>query len=158
MRIALYSDLHLEMLSDSWQPPALNVDVVILAGDIGSHTQGIEWGAKTFLHSLAAPTVLYVAGNHEYYGADIHQLTHEMRATSDRVGVRFLENDTVVIGNIRFLGTTLWSNFKLYGSDAWTARSIAAATDSISDYRLIRKNDGFISVEDTIAIHEKAAA
>ena len=46
MRFALYSDLHLEHAS--WNPPRLDVDVVILAGDIDRHTRGIEWAAKTF--------------------------------------------------------------------------------------------------------------
>ena len=39
MRCALYSDLHLEI--KGWVPPLLDVDVVILAGDIGSHTHGL---------------------------------------------------------------------------------------------------------------------
>jgi predicted phosphodiesterase len=47
MKLALYSDLHLELLREPWQPPALDVDVVILAGDIGKHTHGVEWAADT---------------------------------------------------------------------------------------------------------------
>ena len=40
MKIALYSDLHREITaieSRLGEPPELDVDVVILAGDIGSH-------------------------------------------------------------------------------------------------------------------------
>jgi len=34
MKIALYSDLNLECLAEPWQPPILDADIVILAGDI----------------------------------------------------------------------------------------------------------------------------
>ncbi|MQY52454.1 hypothetical protein [Rhodocyclus gracilis] len=37
MRFALYSDQHLE--TKDWEPPVLDVDAVILAGDIDSHTR-----------------------------------------------------------------------------------------------------------------------
>lgn len=58
MRFALYSDLHLEI--KAWEPPDLDVDLVILAGDIGSHTRGLTWAAGTFRQP-----VIYIAGNHE---------------------------------------------------------------------------------------------
>jgi hypothetical protein len=52
MKIALYSDLHLEFMRDApWQPPALDADVVILAGDIDRHTRGIEWSRGAFPYS-----------------------------------------------------------------------------------------------------------
>lgn len=44
MRIALYSDLHLEI--EAWTPPETDVEVVILAGDIHSHTKGLSWAAN----------------------------------------------------------------------------------------------------------------
>ena len=46
MKIALYSDLHLEL--GLWGAPALDVDVVILAGDVASHTHGLAWAADAF--------------------------------------------------------------------------------------------------------------
>lgn len=158
VRIALYSDLHLEMLPSGWEPPALDVDVVMLAGDISSHTQGIEWAAQTFRATSPKATVLYVAGNHEYYGAEFYGVGSEMREIAAQFGVTLLENDKIEIQGVRFLGTTLWSDFKLYGSDEWTARSLHVARDSLSDYTMIRKPGGLMEPQDAVALHEKAAA
>lgn len=71
MKLALYSDLHLEMVTHLkgtlvWEPPVLDVEIVILAGDIGSHARGIEWAAKAFQRWPTSPDIIYVAGNHEY--------------------------------------------------------------------------------------------
>lgn len=162
MKIALYSDLHLEQLPAGWQPPALDVDVVILAGDIGSHTHGIEWAAETFLTKPVPPTVLYVAGNCEYRHADLYGLPRDLRQTAAWLGVSFLDNNVIEIAGVRFLGTTLWSNFCLDGDNEAMARSIQAAHDCLSDYSSIRKHEGrafgVIEPRDTIALHHEAAA
>lgn len=56
MRLAIYSDLHLEMIlrpkgSMPWRPPHLDVDVVVLAGDIACGTYGVRWAAEAFRQS-----------------------------------------------------------------------------------------------------------
>ena len=68
MRLALYSDLHNEC-GTPLEPPecALQADIVVLAGDIGSHTRGLEWAARQF----SKQPIVYVAGNHEYYSAQL---------------------------------------------------------------------------------------
>ena len=53
MKIALYSDLHLEL--GLWGAPALDVDVVILAGDVASHTHGLAWAADAFHRESDSP-------------------------------------------------------------------------------------------------------
>lgn len=164
MRIALYSDLHLEMVAHrkgalAWEPPALDVDVVILAGDIGSHTHGIEWAATAFRKWPTSPEIIYVVGNHEYYGAHILELTAELRKTANRLGVHFLENDMIEIASVRFLGTALWSDFKLYGGDERMINSIHATRNYISDYSTIFGVDQkFIEPRDTIQLHRDARA
>lgn len=163
MKIALYSDLHLEMVlrpkgRPTWEPPALDVDVVVLAGDIGSHTHGIEWAASAFRQCPVSPDIIYVAGNHEYHGAHLQEHTVEMRKVAARLGVHFLENGTIEIGRVRFLGTTLWSDFELYGNDG-SAASIRAARSYISDYSTIFAAGGkFIEPRDTIQLHREARA
>lgn len=164
MRISLYSDLHLEMVVHrkgalAWEPPVLDVDVVILAGDIGSHAHGIEWAATAFRKLPASPEIIYVVGNHEYYGAHIEELTAELRKAAKRLGVHFLENDVIEIAGVRFLGTALWSDFKLYGSDERMINSIHAARNYISDYSTIFGVDQkFIEPRDTIQLHRDARA
>ena len=150
MKLALYSDLHLEFLSNKWEPPALDVDVVILAGDIGQHVCGIEWAAATFRDKL----VIYVVGNHEFYGADIGIIS-DMRKTAAQFGIHFLENNVVEIEGVRFLGTTLWSDFNLYGN---RNNGMRAARRYINDYASIKKNDALLDPKDTMALHYTAAA
>ena len=77
MKFALYSDLHLEV--KPWTPPELDVDVVILAGDIGIHTRGLAWAGKTF-----EQPVIYVAGNHEYYEAQLGMLAELKKPAQER--------------------------------------------------------------------------
>lgn len=129
LRVRYMSDLHLE-LSD-YRPPELHADVVLLAGDIHTGTNGLEWAARTFPNT----TVLYLPGNHEYYEQDLLSLYPELEATAARLGIHFLDNKEVVIGNVRFLGSSLWTDFDLKGAREY---AMQAATDGMNDYRQIR--------------------
>jgi hypothetical protein len=56
--------------------------------------------------------VLFLPGNHEYDGLDF-DLTHaRLRQVCERLGITWLERETVVVRGIRFVGTTLWSDFE----------------------------------------------
>lgn len=164
MKITLYSDLHLEMVlrpkgKPAWEPPALDVDVVILAGDIDTDTRGIEWAASAFRQCPVSPEIIYVAGNHEYYGMRLQEHNAAMRKVAAKLGIHFLENNAIEIGGVRFLGTSLWSDFELYGNDDQSAASIRAARSYISDYSTIFGTDRkFIEPHDTIGLHQEARA
>lgn len=151
MRLALYSDLHLEFAH--WEPPSLDVDVVILAGDISVDTHGIQWAAKAF---PGVPEVLYVAGNHEYYDDDLGLLDEMQKPLWEQLGVHFLEQRCIEITGVRFLGCTLWSDFNLYGEDAADAH-MGAAKRSINDYWMIRTTGGKrLEPRDTRKLHQSA--
>lgn len=151
MRLALYSDLHLEFAP--WEPPSLDVDVVILAGDIGIHTRGIQWAAKAFSNG---PQILYVAGNHEYYDAHLGLLDELKKPFWEQLGVQFLERRCIEIAGTRFLGCTLWSGFNLYGEDA-AETHMNAARRSINDYWMIRARTGRrLEPRDTRKLHQQA--
>ena len=66
MRLHIFSDLHLEFAP--LEPPDTGADVVILAGDIHLQTRGVGWAAETFRRP-----VIYVPGNHEYYGGPLQE-------------------------------------------------------------------------------------
>jgi hypothetical protein len=55
--------------------------------------------------------VLYVPGNHEYDALDLDEAHLELRRTCDRLGIQWLERETAVIDGVRFIGTTLWSDY-----------------------------------------------
>lgn len=153
MNIALYSDLHLE-LSQPWQLPSLDVDVVMLAGDIGHKSQGIEWARYTFPNKR----IVFVAGNHEFYRGSLCDLD-QMREAAEHANVDFLENDMVVIDGTRFLGGILWSNFALYGEGKLKSCAMRAARESIRDYSAIRGHDGkYIEPRETARLHSDTVA
>lgn len=116
MKIHLLSDLHFEFdpkMMEGYTPPA-DANVVILAGDIAPGVSGVKWAADTF---RLTPT-LYLAGNHEFYGGGRYfsKGYRKLRKAAEGTNVIFLQNDTVVIDGVRFMGTTLWSDMALYGN------------------------------------------
>ena len=120
MKIQLLSDLHLEVHPGFVPEPAPGADVLVLAGDIGSYQAGSllqdeDFGLARFspLPQYAGwPTpVLLVPGNHEYDVQDFDAAHARLRATCDRLGLVWLERASVVLDGVRFVGTTLWSDF-----------------------------------------------
>jgi len=132
VNIQLLSDLHLESNPHFRAVPAPGADVLVLAGDIGSYQEGsqlarlgiADFGLAQFSPlpisqgGAAWPTpVLFVPGNHEYDGLDFDDAHARLKETCQRLGLTWLERDTVVWGGVRFVGCTLWTDF-----DALTAR------------------------------------
>ena len=139
MRILIYSDLHLEFpdaLARFRVPEGLDYDAVVLAGDIHKHTDGLSWAAETFI----GKRIIYVAGNHEFYGSQMHVLMAEMRKVSNDIGVIFLENDEWIDQqhHVRFLGTTLWTDFRLFGTESAKAFAMKEAALYMPDFRVIQ--------------------
>ena len=173
MKIRVLSDLHLECD----EPEAIahvDADLVILAGDIHNHAEGIRWAAETFGTDVP---VVYVPGNHEYYDGDFSALEVAMRdAASGVENVHYLNNDTLIDreGRWRVLGTTLWTDFELFGaSEEAVATSIAAAEKVMLDFRGpiqvtwpsgagasatadTQGNPRLFTAADTLALHRRA--
>lgn len=118
MKLHVLSDLHTEFAN--FCPPKTDADIVVLAGDIGVGSGGLEWAARRF---PKAP-VVYVPGNHEFYGHDI-DLTDELKSSAPG-NIHILNNDSLELDGVRFLGCTLWTDFRLNGEgEAWFARQRA---------------------------------
>jgi hypothetical protein len=124
MNIQLLSDLHLESHPDFMVNPARGADVLVLAGDIGSYQAGshltargdTDFGLARFSPLRGWPTpVLFIPGNHEYDGLDFDVADARLRETCERLGLIWLEREAVVLGGVRFVGTTLWSDFDALG-------------------------------------------
>ena len=136
MRIQLFSDLHLERYP-AFQPRiAPGIDVIVLAGDIGSYQEGSRLGGADFGLERFAPalgvtdaTVLYVPGNHEYDGLEFDEAHARLRATCARLGIAWLDRETVVVDGVRFVGTTLWADFD----------ALAAGHDPLKQQQLHQK-------------------
>lgn len=117
MKIQLLSDLHLEVHPHVLPRPAPGAELLVLAGDIGSYQAGsgladADFGLTRFSPRHGWPTpVLFVPGNHEYDTFDFDEAHARLRDTCERLGITWLERETQVFGDIRFLGTTLWTDF-----------------------------------------------
>jgi len=103
LKIQFFSDIHLEF--GQFDPSPTDADVIVAAGDIGVGLQGIEW-----LKQLGKPTI-YVAGNHEYYGGDLVHTRVAIAELTASSRVSFLENETLELDGVRFLGATLWTDY-----------------------------------------------
>jgi len=118
MKIQLLSDLHLEAHPHLQIAPAPDAQLLVLAGDIGSYQAGSrlqddEFGLARFAPAHGWPVpVLYVPGNHEYDALEFEPTHARLRATCERLGITWLEREVVVMGGVRFIGTTLWSDFE----------------------------------------------
>ena len=113
MRLQILSDFHSEHFKDRGKRfikllNPENIDVLILAGDIAVG-QEIPYVLKLFCDRFENSKVLYVNGNHEYYGTDFSSTTKYCKqAVAQNKNLTWLNNDIVEIQNKRFLGTPLW--------------------------------------------------
>ena len=147
MKIHVLSDLHLE--AHPFTAPATGADVIILAGDIHVGMQGVQWAVR-----LPKVPVIYVLGNHEYYHHTLPQLCQDLKILTQNTQVHILENDSLVINGVRFLGATLWTDFMLDG-DPVTAQF--AAEQWIPDYQTISiaSDKRKLQPDDTATIHRR---
>ena len=161
MRVHVLSDLHLEQAPFTPPPPPADrpptgtatetgaADVVVLAGDVHPGVAGVRWARDAFPRT----PVLYVAGNHEFWGHRHPALVDELRAAAEGSTVRVLERDAVELGGVRFLGTTLWTDFALFGHAGREARSCAR----LPDFRRITADDSgrHLTPQATVVRHEE---
>ncbi|PMR75191.1 metallophosphoesterase family protein [Billgrantia endophytica] len=157
MRVRILSDLHLEHFDEGRDIPDVEADLVILAGDIHQHLQGLAWAAERF----KGLPVLYVPGNHEFYGASMPTLRREMRDEAQRLGIHLLDNDVLVHGGVRFLGTTLWTDFALYdGEPEHSAEQTELkARMMMPDFHIIEQPEGeVLTPQSSRELHRQALA
>lgn len=138
MKIRLLSDLHTEFRLP-YKTHAMSEyrgeDVLVLAGDIASGSTNTMAVIKHFL-DLGFPQIVYVPGNHEYYGTGFDEFNAKMEnKCMEFDNVHFLNPGCVIINKVMFVGGTLWTNF------ADNPFSQSAAKRGISDFRYIREFD-----------------
>lgn len=152
MKLNILSDLHLGQ--GGLPAPGNDADVVILAGDVARPPQAIEWAAQ-----LGKP-VLYVAGNHEFYGSSLRATLRALKHHAAGTAVRVLDDDEAVIDGVRFLGTTLWTDFRLFGDGAGRATAQEQAVRFMRDFSRIFADDAMqrpLTPDDTARQFERHA-
>lgn len=147
MKLQVMSDLHLTVAP--FEPPSTDADVVVLAGDIARPDQ-----AMAFARSLHKP-VVFVAGNHEFYGGSLSGTYARLKALAQGSAVHVLEREAIVIGGTRFLGTTLWTDFAGFERESEREAAIALATRLVYDFKRIRLDDAGLGLFTPLASAEE---
>src|SRR6266404_176620 len=110
MRGQIFSDLHLDVYPIKPITIMPGVDLVIVAGDV------CEGVLRAFEHlrrivPMHIPIVM-VLGNHEFYRRFIPDELALARSNAGAFNIQVLENNTVVLGGVRFVGANFWTDYR----------------------------------------------
>jgi len=145
----ILSDLHLTVAP--LPRPENDADVVILAGDIARPAEAVAWAT-----GFRRP-VLYVPGNHEFYGSSIDDTRAALARESEGTCVRVLDDAVAVVEGVRFVGSTLWTDFLLDGEDRREA-AMREGARFVRDFSRIRNGDAAFTPQDCVerfAMHRR---
>jgi len=145
VRINYFSDVHLEF--GEQEPPAIDADIVVAAGDIGVFSQGVAW-----LKSINKP-VIYVAGNHEFYNNEYQQVLAMLKKECAGTNIKFLENEQWIFQGVRFLGCTLWTDLFIDGEE-----KAQAIGKTLNDFRKIRYGGEPFNQSHFSTLHQESKA
>jgi Icc-related predicted phosphoesterase len=157
MRAWVFSDLHWPNLEEL-RLVVPSADVCIVAGDV------CEWSARAISwladHVRPFMRVVYVLGNHEYYRSSLTGELAAARLLAEARGIDLLERDSVTIGDVRFLGTTLWTDYLVdtSGSEIERTANMNAARNGLADHHLIYLSDASDRLFDPIDAYARHAS
>jgi Icc-related predicted phosphoesterase len=171
MRAWIFSDIHLRIQEAAGllRPFAIpEADVAVVAGDI---CDGVT-GSLRWMGSVVRPhmRVVAVLGNHEFFGYDLTGARRDAAQMAGDLGIDLLDDTAREIDGVRFVGGTLWTDFKLFkdigGPAEFDERAcMYEAKRSFADYDEIwateasdRRIARTLSPRDTVALHERTAA
>lgn len=163
MRLYVISDLHLEE-NPGWAFPSElpAYDVAVVAGDLHSPmTRSIAFAGTHPV--LSQKPLIFVPGNHEFDKClDMAALLRDCRKMATNFpNVHLLSQNNVEIGNVRFVGVTLWTDYALYGtrraSMNWAAglmpdhQDIWVIDEETKESRTFNPNDALIAHKQDLA-------
>lgn len=136
MKIQVFSDLHVDV--DLIKPITIvnGVEAVIVAGDVcQGATQAFEQLRR--IVPMWIPIVM-VLGNHEYYRRFIPDELALARAHAAEFNIYVLEPPatSLMLGDVRFIGATLWTDYRIFG-ETNQAAAMNACASGMNDHRLI---------------------
>ena len=112
LKIGYLSDLHLEGSNMTLNNPGW--DVLVLAGDISADFAALERFFQTQIPDDIP--IIYTPGNHEFEGKRFDQtLEYFSKFETIFPNVKFLYNKSFSYKGVKFIGSTLWSNFEGHG-------------------------------------------
>lgn len=131
--IQIISDVH-----KRWDQvtPSSSAQIIVALGDISEGSEGVDW-----LASMNKP-VIYIPGNHEYYGTDLGNTIKNLKKRAENSQVRIADCETITAGTTRFLCATLWTDHNSLDADL-----MAHSLNSLNDYRNIKTVELFKNLE-----------
>lgn len=169
------SDYHLDIPHNAWEGPVCDdYDIAAILGDAcapGSH--GLR--ALRRMYMDRSRPLIYVQGNHDFYSEGDPkkrvldpslQTTWEnerriMRDVANELDITLLDDDSVEIDGIRFVGGTLWTGYDARNSyeDMNAAMRSAAGRGGMNDFRYIKTGAGrsrdVLTPRDTLGAHRR---
>jgi Icc-related predicted phosphoesterase len=135
MRLQIFSDLHMDVRPPRPIAVVPDIDAVVVAGDT---CEGAEAGFA-FLRGIVPMQlpIIAVLGNHEFYKRCWRDELAQARSVAPLYGVHLLENDTLTLNGVRFIGATLWTDYQLFGAHNLPLAMSAAAT-GLRDHKRIK--------------------
>jgi predicted phosphodiesterase len=167
MKFLVLSDLHVEFATFNPARTLVDVDAVILAGDILPGDKVVRWAARESIFGTDMP-IIFVPGNHEFYGGELQTRRAQLREAAAAVpNVHVLDPGELLLddGRVRVLGCTLWTDFQVaiptdgarVSHPSW---AMEEAWRFVNDYRSIRfrppgsSRVALLTPADTLAFHE----
>ena len=134
MRLQIFSDLHSDVAPVRAIAIAPSADAVIVAGDICEGADDAFSRLREIVPMHVA--ILMTMGNHEYYRRHLASELAAARQFAPLYGVHLLENDAIVLGGVRFVGATLWTDYGLFGP-VNVPLAMRAASEGLRDHKRI---------------------
>jgi Icc-related predicted phosphoesterase len=162
MNIWHISDLHFndEQIAEAFTYGDIpKADVAVVVGDVSDKmNDSLDWCANVIRPHMP---VVYVPGNHDFYYADLMETSAKARKQAAKLGLYYLDGDTVHINGVRFVGATFWSDLELGAVENGQLcpqkleENLVRAKNG-SDFKKIyadRRNSRFVTPEMTRSLH-----
>ena len=159
MNIWVMSDLHLEYRDYKLDPAGFcppHASVLVLAGDVGNGVEAVEWMNRQ-QERIGLP-IIFVPGNHDFFdydGTDMFELLEQMKAAANPC-VHILYNERIEVSGVRFLGTTLWTDYRYSDPPGKSERELMLSTSLYPDYFTIHLGGEKFTPEDSVRLHHEA--
>lgn len=152
MKIQIMSDLHLDIWRSANLIPAVDRDLLILAGDVMEMVEVPKY-AEFFRKQLEASPILWVMGNHEYYLSSIEKVKQEFGYLEQEFpGLTILDDEVYFVrDDLMIIGSTYWTdmNNNSYGTKC-------TAMKYLNDFRVITYRGSALHPEDTVKFNTDA--
>ncbi|KZZ39255.1 metallophosphoesterase, partial [Oleiphilus sp. HI0117] len=151
-KIAIHSDLHMELQGAPMYWLEFTPDILVLAGDVHKACD-IQKILPLLTEFRPNMDIVFVPGNHEYYGCknmiETEQALREEFSKSKQI--HFLQCDSKVVQGVRFIGCTGWTTLSALKNEEFPNVEPVIA-DRINDFHYIGMGDHKFSTQECIEL------